>query len=523
MPLPSQSNHDELCWKTAVFEAQLESTLDGILVVDHQGRKILQNHHMIDLWKIPPEIANDTDDSAQVRYVTGLTKEPAKFIEKIAYLYSHPEEISRDEVELLDGTILDRYSSPVRDKAGNYYGRIWTFRDITQNRQLEEQLRQSQKMEAIGQLAGGVAHDFNNILAAIMMQLNLANYDTGLPPDIRDMLDDIKDAAKRAANLTRQLLAFSSRQVMQSRLLDLNDAVTNLTKMLQRILGEDVSMQLTLSPKPLFTRADSGMLDQVLLNLVVNARDAMPNGGGLFIETGRRYLTEKEASSFPGASAGEHVLLQVIDTGEGIAPEVLPHIFEPFYTTKKSGKGTGLGLATVFGIVKQHGGAITVESTAGQGSIFRVFLRAEENMPTHTPVTFEADKPLGGSERILLVEDDPSVRMLTRIILQRAGYKVMEAVHGPDAMRIWENAGGAFDLLLTDIVMPEGMSGRELATKLQARKPELKVILTSGYSEEIAGHELSLKQRQRFIQKPAPPELILETVRLSLDTTAGAE
>lgn len=504
---------EELRWKSALFEAQLESSLDAVLVVDPNGKKVFQNKRMVDLWKIPKEIVDDKDDSRQVRYVTALTKNPAAFYEKIQFLYAHPEQISRDEIALVDGTILDRFSSPVLDGKGNNYGRIWTFRDITKQRQLEEQLRQSQKMDAIGQLAGGVAHDFNNILAAIMMQVNLACYDSGVPSSTLETLEDIKAATKRAANLTRQLLAFSSKQVMQSVTLDLNDVVTELTKMLQRILGEDIRMQLNLHPRALMTQADRGMLDQILLNLVVNARDAMPQGGSLFIETGTQHFSQEDAASLTNATPGPKVYVSITDTGAGIAPDVLPHIFEPFYTTKEAGKGTGLGLATVFGIVKQHAGFLKVQTNLERGTCFQIFLNPSEPSSAAPQVAAAPKLPLRGTEHILLVEDDPSVRLLTKFLLKRAGYTVLEAEHGPAALTLWKETKAEVDLLFTDIVMPGGISGRELGALLQAEKPTLKVLLTSGYSAEIAGQQLTLNAHQAFIPKPSDPDVILEAIR----------
>ena len=509
---------EELRWQTAFFAALVDSSVDGILVVNSQGRKIVQNRRLKELWKIPRQIAEDKDDAVQVAFVTQQTKTPRQFAEKIAYLYAHPDAISRDVIELVDGTVLDRASSPVRDKTGRYYGRIWIFRDMTEQRKLEEQLRQSQKMEAIGQLAGGVAHDFNNILTSIMMQAEMFNTEEHVSSELQEAFQQIREDSKRAANLTRQLLQFSRRQVMQPRVVDLNEIVTHLAKMLQRIIGEDVRMQLHLHPTPLLTYADAGMLDQVLMNLTVNARDAMPEGGQLIIETGEKDFTPEESAAFPDTKPGRHVCLRVTDTGDGIAPENLPHIFEPFFTTKGPGRGTGLGLATVFGIVKQHHGRVAVESTVGKGTTFLVFLPVNETAPQDGARENEKPKPRGGTETILLAEDERAVRRLIRITLERAGYQVLEAANGVEAMRLEAQHSGPIHLLFTDIVMPEGISGRELASRMQARNPRLKVIFTSGYSPDIAGQELSPQEAQHFIQKPCLSSQLLETVRQCLDT-----
>ncbi len=406
---------------------------------------------------------------------------------------------------------------PIRDTAGKVIRVVGTALDITAQRNLELQFRQAQKMEAIGQLAGGVAHDFNNILAAIMMQTEMTILAEDLPEEARDGLREIRTSSERAANLTRQLLLFSRKQVMHTSELDLNEAVSSLFKMLQRIIGEHLSLHYNFHSGTLFVRADAGMLDQVVMNLVVNARDAMPNGGCITIETSLKHLSNIAAADIPELSPGTYACLQVSDTGCGIAPENLTRIFEPFFTTKGPGKGTGLGLATVFGIVKQHGGTILVESKVGQGTTFKILLPVAETKPE--TINRSAVKPLprGGSETILLVEDDSSVRVLSRILLERSGYKVLEAADGNQALKLGQQHQESIRLLLTDIVMPGGLSGRELADQLQARNPKLKVILTSGYSADMAGRELTLQAGQKFIQKPAPPHHLLEAIRQSLD------
>ena len=389
-------------------------------------------------------------------------------------------------------------------------------RDITETRQLEVQFRQAQKMEAIGQLAGGVAHDFNNILTAILMQVGLARVMATVPPEVQEGLEEIKAAAERAANLTRQLLLFSRKQVMQPHQLDLNEVVTSLAKMLQRIIGEDVHLELHPHPAPLMIRADGGMLDQMLLNLAINARDAMAGGGRLNIETSLQVVNDVMARSHPDATPGRFAVVSVSDTGSGIPPEVLPRIFEPFFTTKEPGKGTGLGLATVFGIVKQHGGWIKVQSEPGQGSRFQIFLPASTDRMAAGAETRQ--KPRGGTETILLVEDNDAVRRLTQITLTRHGYRVVEAASGVEAVKRWTECRGEVALLLTDIVMPDGMSGQQLAQQLHNDLPRLKVIYTSGYSAEIAGRELKLRSGENFLQKPCPPDRLLETVRRCLDS-----
>ena len=415
-----------------------------------------------------------------------------------------------------DGTEfpVELFITPIQKEPPLFTGFI---RDITGRLRLEEQFRQSQKMEAIGQLAGGVAHDFNNILGVIMGNADLARAELGPGHPGRESLDEIGAAAERAAGLTRQLLLFSRRQVMEPRLLDLNEVVTSLTKMLQRIVGEDVQQQLHLHSRPLPVHADAGMLDQVLMNLVVNARDAMPGGGRLTIETTEREITAADAAAIPDAAPGRYACLRVTDSGCGIAPADVARIFEPFFTTKEVGKGTGLGLATVFGIVKQHSGALQVESELGRGTTFQILLPAAQTADVAVAEKAAKPKPRGGTETILVVEDEPSLRLLTRIILEQAGYQVLEAAHGVEALEVWERHPSPIHLLFTDLIMPEGVSGRELAARLRERNPRLPVIFTSGYSAEIAGRELALQPGQHFLQKPSRPHELLETVRRCLD------
>ncbi len=387
------------------------------------------------------------------------------------------------------------------------------FRDITQQKRLEEELRHSQKMESVGQLAGGIAHDFNNILTVIQGHASLLLIDKALPNRLGESIQQISQVAERAANLTRQLLTFSRKQVIQPRNLDLNEVVSNMTKMLQRLLGEDISLQVNfLSQLPLI-HADPGMMEQILMNLAVNSRDAMPRGGKLFIET-----SAVELASNDKPLATKHVCLTVKDTGCGIPADILARIFEPFFTTKDVGKGTGLGLATVYGIVKQHDGRIDVKSEEGKGSVFQIFLpsvAASAGQPMENKTV--AMKMKGGNETILLVEDEVEVRNLAKIILQRVGYKLIEASSGVHAVELWKQHRDSIDIVVTDIVMPDGMTGRELASRLQVDKPSLKVIFCSGYSTDMVGQESILQEGINFLQKPYTPQKLAQIVRDRLD------
>ncbi len=418
-----------------------------------------------------------------------------------------------------DGAVrwIHDHAFPVRGVKGEIVRIVGTAEDITERRQLEEQYFQAQKMEAIGQLAGGVAHDFNNLLTVIQGYGSLLLQGDQTLDETAIAAKEIVRAAERAANLTRQLLAFSRRQVMQPQSLDLNETVTALTTMLQRILGADVRLQLNAHQSPLMTHADAGMLDQVLMNLVLNACDAMPEGGQIVIETTEKSFTRNEAGTIPDARPGRYVSLRVTDTGCGISPENLSRIFDPFFTTKQPGKGTGLGLATVFGIIKQHNGWIQVDSEVGRGTTFQIFLPAAEDIAESRAGEIAKREPQGGTETILVVEDEPSVRMLMRAVLEPRGYQVLEAANGMEALRVWDQHQGLVHLLLTDIMMPEGISGLELATRLRDRSPQLRVIFTSGYSGDVAGRQLHLQEGENFIQKPFAPQRLLETVRRCLD------
>lgn len=395
---------------------------------------------------------------------------------------------------------------------------IVNSRDTTETRKLEEQFRQAQKMEAIGQLAGGVAHDLNNILTVVHMQLDLLKHGDPLSSMQAESVSDIEKASRRAADLTRQLLMFSRRQAALKGDLDLNAVVTNITKMLQRILGEDIGMQISYAPQPLPVHADNGMLDQILLNLAVNSRDAMPNGGRLVIETSVAVFDEFAASQRPLARPGRFACITFSDTGKGIPPEILPRIYEPFFTTKDVGKGTGLGLATVFGIIQQHHGWINVYSEVDKGTTFRIYLPLQISADAVTAEQPANSDLKGGSETILLVEDEQSLRVLVRNVLTRLGYRVVEATTGVTAVEVWNEHRDQIRLLLTDLVMPDGMTGKDLASQLVAQDPKLKVIYTSGYSREIAGKDFPLQDGVNFLSKPFQAAKLAQTVRSILDS-----
>jgi len=418
-----------------------------------------------------------------------------------------------------DGTCrwIEEHGYPVRGPLGQVERMVGVSLDITERKQLEEQLQQAQKIDAIGQLAGGIAHDFSNVLTVINGYSNLLLDNHILPPAVAESLKHIYVAGGRAANLTRQLLIFSRKSFAHHQSIDLNEVIDVVTAMLTRMIGEHIRLELDLAhPLPRIF-ADTSMLEQILMNLVVNARDAMPKGGSLVISTGSCETTAADCKRNPEAQPGAHAWLSVQDTGCGIPPEVLPRIFEPFFTTKEEGKGTGLGLANVFSIAKQHQGWVEVESEVGAGTLFRVFLPVAQEQSAETPSSPENFLVQGGKEVILLVEDEEPVRAYARTVLQMHGYKVLEASSGVDALDVWKRHRDRIALLLTDLVMPDEMTGLELSEKLRAERPGLKVLFSSGYNPEMAEDVLKSQSGFSFLHKPYQPKTLARMVREILD------
>jgi two-component system, cell cycle sensor histidine kinase and response regulator CckA len=393
---------------------------------------------------------------------------------------------------------------------------VVTARDITERRRLEAQLRHSQKMEAVGQLAGGVAHDFNNLLTAILGYCNLLLDEMPAEAPQRPDLEEIRSAGERAAALTRQLLAFSRRQMLQPRTLGLNDLVRQLGRLLQRLIGEDVELVMQLSADLLPVRVDPASIEQALISLAANARDAMPTGGRLTIETSNVELgngyTEEHAVVVPGP----YVRLSLADTGRGMDAATVARVFEPFFTTKEQGKGGGLGLATVYGIVKQSGGYIWVNSEQGRGTVFKMYFPPARSEAAAAGGVGRSEDARRGWETVLLVEDEDAVRALAREVLRRHGYAVLEARHGVDALRIAERHGDDIHLMITDVVMPH-MSGRDLAQRLSAVRPRMKVLFMSGYTDHAVVHR-DLTPGTAFLEKPFTPDIFAHKVRHVLDT-----
>ena len=390
--------------------------------------------------------------------------------------------------------------------------------DITDRLSLEAQLRQSQKMESVGQLAAGVAHDFNNMLTIIQGHSGMLLARSGQKQELLDSAQAIYFAAERAANLTRQLLMFSRKNVMQPKLVDLREIVSHMSKMLQRLLGETIKLEFQPPPEVPLVLADTGMVEQIIMNLAVNSRDAMPDGGTLTISTSHVEVGEAYVQSHPEARPGSFVCLRVADTGCGIDQDTMARIFEPFFTTKEVGKGTGLGLATVYGISRQHDGWIDVSSEPKKGATFSVFFPANTKPVEAKPIQVAPDAEVrGGKETILIVEDEPVLRDMAHVILQECGYSVVEACSGKEALAVWERKKGAIDLLLTDVVMPEGVSGMDLARKLLDSKPKLKIVFASGYSMDNLDTAFVHAGRAAFLQKPYTHITLAQAVRNALD------
>jgi PAS domain S-box-containing protein len=423
---------------------------------------------------------------------------------------------------------LESTASAVRNTKGETEKLVIVNRDITERKHAEEelqerehQLRQAQKMEAIGRLSGGIAHDFNNLLSVIIGYADELDDSRNDSDKLRKSAEQIKQAGVRAASLTRQLLAFSRQQVLQPRILDLNGVLSDLAKMLRRLIGADIELHLKLDPAAGRVKADQSQLDQVIMNLVVNARDAMPDGGKLTIETTSTELTDKQAARLPYVQSGSYVQLTVTDTGTGMDTETIAHIFEPFFTTKEKGKGTGLGLSTVYGIIKQSGGYIWVLSEPGNGTSFKILLPQVAEAVTALSAKTQSVPAVAAPNTVLLVEDEDSLRELVSELLGRQGYRVLAAADGAKALEAARNFRGAIHLLLTDVVLP-GIGGPILAKQLSAEHPEMKTLYMSGYSEFNSSGHGGLPPDARLLQKPFSKETLLRDVAEVL-SSAGAE
>lgn len=398
------------------------------------------------------------------------------------------------------------------DEQGNRTGWQGVILDVTETKRLQEQLRLSQRLESVGRMAGGIAHDFNNMLTAINGYSDMTLRRLGSDDPLRGNIEEIKRAGERSAALTQQLLAFSRRQVLKPKVLNLNDVVLETSKMLERLIGEDVQLNIVPHSGLGLVEADPGQLTQVIMNLAINARDAMPGGGSLVIETSNVFLDEEYAAQHVPTQPGAYVLLSVSDGGSGMSEEIERHIFEPFYTTKETGKGTGLGLATVYGIVKQSGGYIWVDTEIGKGTTFNIYLPRLDERAAPPAANKASEIIQSGTETILLVEDEPAVRAMILQMLETCGYTVVEAKNGSEALELCESENRKIDLLLTDVVMPL-MGGRELANQLSSRFPNVRLLFTSGYTDDAVVRQGIMTEEMNFIQKPFTFEALAKKIR----------
>jgi len=519
---------DELFKEQRFLRAVLESIEAGIAACGESGILTLFNRaaremHGLPLEPLPPERWADHYSLYAADGKTPMSQDQIP-------LY---RALRGDHVRNVEMTIVPKRGKPrsllasgqpVTDAAGRRIGAVVALQDITERKSLEDQLRQSQKMEAIGRLAGGIAHDFNNLLAVI---LGYAEMELGeMTPDSpkRGRIEQIHRSAERAATLTRQLLTFSRKQILDPRVLNLDELVTEMKKMLQRLIGEDVTLVTRTAANLRPIKADAGQIEQIVMNLAVNARDAMPKGGTITIETGNVDLDEEFLRSREGARPGPYVLLMVSDTGTGMTPEVQAKIFEPFFTTKEEGKGTGLGLSTVYGIAAQSGGFISVASTPGSGTRFEIYLPQAEGVtgPKARGQAQQAVLPTG-SETILVVEDEPMIREMLCESLREIGYFVLEAGEVVEATSRCRDHVGPIQLLISDVVLPR-MGGRELAQELTAQRPELKVLFMSGYTDDAVVRQGVLSAGVKFIQKPFTLMGMARAVREALDApVAGVD
>jgi PAS domain S-box-containing protein len=504
----------------ARLAAIVESSDDAIISVSLDGLIASWNLGAKNLYQYSPE--EIVGKPVTLLIPTGFVEDERRILARAA----QGAAVRQYETQRLrkDGSVVEVAVtiSPVRDTAGNVIGVSKIARDLTPRREAEialrrteEQFRQAQKMEAVGRLAGGVAHDFNNLLSVILSYAGLAVDTLKVGDPLRGDLEQIEIAGNRATELTRQLLAFSRQQVLQPRVLDLNQIVAGMKPMLTRLLGEDIDLAAVAASDLFRVLADPGQVEQVVMNLAVNARDAMPNGGKLTIETANVELSPDDVAADVGVQAGHYAMLAVSDTGVGMDAATRARIFEPFFTTKDKGKGTGLGLSTVFGIVQQSGGHVGVYSEPGQGCTFKVYLPATDRV-AEAPVAATMAAVLHGSETILLVEDEPQVRAVECSILRRHGYHVLETSNGGEAFLIAREFAGRIHLMLTDVVMPR-MSGRVLAQELAAQRPDMKVLFASGYTDDAIVHHGVLNAGVAFLQKPFTPDALLRKIREVLD------
>jgi PAS domain S-box-containing protein len=497
---------------TARYRALMEQANDAILILDLSGRILEANREAERLFgRSRAQITGRCYDDFVV------PEEREESARRRARLTTEGSvRVTGRHMERAGGTVVSVDVSGSLVRMGEESRILAILRDVTERQRLEALLLQSQKMESVGRLAGGVAHDFNNLLGVITGYGDLLLREIGEGHPSHKRVVEIRKAADRAAALTRQLLAFSRKQVLHLRVLDLNGVVTGIETMLRRLIGEDVELITVLQPGLGRVKADPGQIEQVIANLAVNARDAMPRGGKLIIETGNVDLDEMYAAARPDARPGPHVMLAVSDTGHGMDAETLSHMFEPFFTTKGLGQGTGLGLATVYGIVRQVGGQVMVYSEPGRGTSFKVYLPRLEEETDEAPAPAPAGPAPTGSETVLLVEDEPALRILIHEILRGAGYRILQAAAPDEALALAAAHQGPIHLVLTDVILPS-MSGRQMADELRAVRPQTRALFMSGYTDDAISHHGILEPGTHFMEKPFTSDRLLRKVREVLD------
>lgn len=500
--------------RTAFFEAQFESSLDAILVVDGGGKVLFRNRRFVELFAVPEAMSASPSDAALLPFVTGLAKHPEKFRQRVEHLYANPSEVGRDEVDLIDGRFLDRYSAPVTDSRGRYYGRIWTFRDVTENHRLESQLLRAQRLEAIGTLSSGIAHDLNNILAPMLMATTLLRDEVhgGRGAELVSLM---QSGAQRGANIIRQLLTFSRGIEGERVSVQLRHLVKDMVGIAKETFPRNITVTAEVSKDLHTVSADSTQLHQVLMNLCVNARDAMPNGGTLALAASNVRVERDGHPENPESRAGDYVLVRVSDTGMGIPEEHVEKIFDPFFTTKGLGKGTGLGLSTVLGIVRSHGGFVRVRSAVGAGAQFEVYLPAEAVEGPVQEVDSAVLPTKGNGQLILVVDDEAPIRRATRVALERWRYGVVEASNGLEALEAVRRSAGAVRLAIVDQMMPV-MGGRDFIGALRNLDPQVKIIAVTGMEQVDQRAELQAMGASEVLIKPYSSPLLLEAVAIAL-------
>lgn len=510
----------QLEYSLSLLNATLESTVDGILVISNAQFVSSCNQKFLDMWHIPRIAVSGLRSDDLLSATAQQLEVPAEFLEDLHGPEAKLDTIAFKVLKFKDGRIFDCYSQPQRVE-GVIVGRVWSFRDVTQAHRLEEELRQSQKMEAVGRLAGGVAHDFNNVLMIISGHANQLLEDTALPEHDRSRCKELVEASRRATALTRQLLAFSRKHPIQPQTVELNAIVTEMAKMLQPLLSARIRLAINCCDQNLRVYIDPSQLELVIMNLVLNARDAMPEGGVLSLTTAAEILP---ADSVLTESPREFVVMEISDTGVGMPPDIKEHIFEPFFSTKEKGRGTGLGLSMVYSIVEQANGHITVESEPNHGTTFRIYLPLSPHKTQVTPIPLE--RPLKrGTGTLVLVEDEAEIRGMTRKYLESLGYKVLEAGNGEEALRLFREYAGAIDVIVTDIIMP-GLRGDDLVREIRKQRPNTAAVFISGYMDagQLVDDTLMLEKPFLFPQLGRAVEEVLVKARsaLRLDSSSCA-